>query len=53
MGTFLLFKGEKVRFIVLNVSGKKVTIVLESAARRFAGLVRDANAVLATVDFTP
>ena len=53
LGTFFLFKGEKVRFIVLNVSGKKVTIVLEAGAARFAGLVRDANAVLATVDFTP
>lgn len=53
VSTFVLFKGEKVRFIVLNVGGMKVTIVLETAARRFSGLVRDANAVLATVDFTP
>ena len=53
VSTFVLFKGEKVRFIVLNVSGMKVTIVLETAARRFAELVRDANAVLATVDFSP
>jgi Ca2+-binding RTX toxin-like protein len=53
VSTFVLYKGEKVRFIVLNVSGVKVTIVLETAARRFAGLVRDANAVLATVGFSP
>jgi len=53
VSTFVLFKGEKVRFIVLNVAGKKVTIVLETAARRFPELLRDANAVLATVDFSP